>query len=95
MSTARTAPLRITEPSRATVNAVSAQLPAAPCHGVLIKAICPGQTIYLGRSAVSAATGWPMADGDVLDLAVKNVNEIYAVATAAGQSLALMPYSIY
>jgi hypothetical protein len=36
-----------------------------------------------------------MADTDVLDLQVKNVNELWFTATAAAQSVALLPYSLY
>lgn len=96
MSTARTAPLRITAPSRVTVGAASVQGSNRPCHGVLVRAICPGQTIYVGvDTGVLTTTGWPMADGEVLDLAVKNANDLWFIASAAAQSVALLPYSLY
>jgi hypothetical protein len=89
-------PLRITAPSRATVDSAAAQGPNIPCHGVLIKAICPGQTIYVGVDAnVTTATGFPLNDGDVLDLRVTNVNQLGFVASADTQSVALLPYALY
>jgi hypothetical protein len=36
-----------------------------------------------------------MADGDVLDLQVKNVTELYFIASAAAQAVSLLPYSLY
>lgn len=95
MSTARTAPLRISAPTRAVIGTAASQLPSQSCHGVILRAVCPGQILYLGvSSGVTTATGFPMNDGDVLDLAVKNTNELYFIASAAAQGLAVLPYSI-
>lgn len=96
MSLARTAPLRITAPSRLAVGAASVQGTNIPCHGVLVKAICPAQVVYVGTStAVATTDGFPLADGDVIDLQVKNVNELWFIASAAAQAVSLMPYSLY
>jgi hypothetical protein len=92
----QTTPLHITAPSRLTVGAAAVQGTNLPCHGVLVRAICPSQSIYLGVSnGVTTAAGWPMADGDVLDLRVSNVNQLWFIASAAAQSVALMPYALY
>lgn len=99
MSFARIAPLRITAPIRQTVGGTAVQGnggTSVPCHGVLVKAVSPGQTIYVGVSgAVTTGNGWPLADGNVLDLQVKNVTDLWFIASAAGQAVALLPYSLY
>lgn len=89
-------PVRLTAPSRQTSGVAAAQGSNLPCQGVVIKAICPGNTIYIGTSSgVTAADGFPMSDGDVLELRVTNVNQIWHIASAAAQSLAYMPYAFY
>lgn len=96
MSTARTAPLRLKAPFREVAGAAALQAPSSSCHGVVVKAICPGQTVYLGVSgALTTANGFPLADGATLDLAVKNTDEIWHIASAAAQGLSLWPYSMY
>ena len=96
MSWARTAPLRLTAPTRLTVGVAAVrQDPGSSCHGVLIKALCPGEVIYLGASAaVTTATGWPLADGDVLDIQVKQTSDLWFIASAGGQTIALLPYAL-
>lgn len=89
--------VRLVAPYRVTVGAAAGQLTASGnVHGLVLKAICPGQTIYVGvSSAVSTATGYPMSDGDTLTLEVRNASDIYAIASAAAQSLAVLPFERY
>lgn len=89
-----TIPVRLnTAPSRLTVGAAAVQGTSVPCHGVVVKAICPGQTIYVGNStAVTTATGYPLADGESITFEVSNINQLWFIASAALQSVALLPY---
>jgi hypothetical protein len=91
------APVRLTAPYRVTVGAAAVQLTTSGnVHGIVLECLCPGQTIYIGASAaVTTATGYPMADGETLTLEVRNANQLFAIASAAGQSLAVLPFSRY
>jgi hypothetical protein len=53
--------VRLVAPYRVTVGAAAVQLTASGnVHGIVLKAICPGQTIYVGvSSSVTTATGYP------------------------------------
>lgn len=96
MPTSRTGPLRIATPFNESVGVAAAQGTERSCHGVLLKAIFPAQVVYIGTSnALTTATGWPLADGDVIDLAVKNLSQLWFIASAAGQSLRVLPYAMY
>jgi hypothetical protein len=90
-------PVRLVAPYRVTVGAAAVQLTSSGnVHGFVLKAICPGQTIYVGvASTVTTATGYPLVDGETLTLEVRNANEVYAIASAASQSVAVLPYSRY
>lgn len=90
------APVRVTAPYRVTVGATAVQLTSSGNvnGGVCIKALVPGQTMYLGvSSAVTTSTGWPMTDNESLCLEVINANVIYGIASAAAQSVAVLPFS--
>lgn len=85
-------------PYRVTVGAAAGQLTSSTTvnGGIVIKAICPGQTIYVGvSSAVTTATGFPLSDGETLRIEVSDANQLYAIASAAGQSVAVLPFSRY
>ncbi len=90
-------PVRLIAPYRVTVGGTAVQLTSSGnVHAVMIKAICVGQTIYIGTSdQVTTSTGYPLADGDSLVLEVRNANQIYAIASASSQSLAVLPFSRY
>lgn len=80
-------------PSRLAVGLAAVHSASIPCHGVLVKAICPGQVIYVGISnAVTTATGYPMNDGDQLQFEVKDATQLWFIADAAAQSVAILPY---
>lgn len=89
--------IRIKAPTRSASGVAAAQLPdSGNVHGVVVKAICPGQTIYVGAdNTVTTANGYPMADGDTLTLEVRNANQIWHIASAAAQSLAVLPFERY
>lgn len=91
------AKVNIVAPYRVTVGATAVQLTTSGnVHGVVIKAIAPGQVVYIGASAaVTTATGYPMADGDTLTLEVRNANQVWAIASAAAQSVSVLPFSRY
>lgn len=99
MSLARTAPLRLTDPCvQLTVGTSQVQGSDRPCHGVLIKALCSGQQIYVkpfSSTTILATNAWRMDDLEVLDLQVKNLNELAFIASAAAQTIVAMPYSLY
>jgi len=85
---------KINAPYRVTVGVAAVQLTSnGTVHGQLIKALCPGQTIYIGRtSAVTTLTGYPLADMETLTLEVADVSELWAIADAAAQEVAILPY---
>lgn len=91
------APVRLVAPYRVTVGGTAVQITASGnVHGVVVKALSPGQTVYIGISdAVTTATGYPMVDGETLTLEVRNANQLYAIASAAAQSVAVLPFSRY
>jgi hypothetical protein len=94
---ANRASIRLTAPYRVTVGAAAVQLTASGnVHGVVIKCLCPGQTVYVGTtSGVTTATGYPLVDGETLTLEIRNANQVYAIASAAAQSVAVLPFSRY
>jgi hypothetical protein len=58
---------------------------------ITLKAICPGQRIYVGpTNAVTVNNGFPLADGDGLDMDLGPTTTLWAVASAAGQTLATL-----
>lgn len=91
------AAVHLVAPYRVTVGGTAVQLTASGnVTGLVIKAICPGQTMYIGAaSTVTTLTGYPLADGETLTLEVTNANQIYAIASAASQSVAVLPFSRY
>jgi hypothetical protein len=91
------AAIHLVAPYRVTVGGTAVQLTASGnVHGIVLKALCPGQTMYIGASsAVTTATGYPMSDGETLTLEVANANQIYAIASAAAQSVAVLPFARY
>jgi hypothetical protein len=91
------ASVRLTAPYRVTVGAAAVQLTASGnVHGIVVKALSPGQTVYIGASsAVTTATGYPMVDGETLTLEVRNADQLYAIASAASQAVAVLPFSRY
>lgn len=88
--------ITLTAPYRVTVGTDAVQLTSSGNvnGGVLIKCLCSGQTVYLGASsAVTTSTGYPLSNGDSVVLAVRNANQVYAIASAAAQSVAVLPFS--
>lgn len=92
------APVRLVAPYRVTVGTAAVQLTSSGNvnGGVCVKALVPGQTMYLGiSSAVTTSNGWPMTDNESLCLEVINANQIYGIASAAAQAVAVLPFSRY
>lgn len=92
------AAVQLLAPYRVTVGASAVQLTASGNvnGGVVVKAICPGQTVYVGTSAaVTTANGYPLSDGETLTLEVSNADKVFAIASAAAQSVAVLPFSRY
>lgn len=90
------ASVQVTAPYRVTVGTSAVQLTSSGNvnGGVCIKALVPGQTMYLGvASTVTTATGWPMSDNESLCLEVRNANVLYGIASAAAQAVAVLPFS--
>lgn len=81
-------------PTRLSVGTAAVQGSNTPCHGVIVKAMSPSQTIYVGASsAVTAADGYPLADSGTLTLEVTNTNQLWFIASAASQAVSLFPYT--
>jgi hypothetical protein len=95
--TTQAAPVRLVAPYRVAVGVAAVNVTASGnVRGVVLKAICPGQVIYIGAdSGVTTATGYPMSDGETLTLEVRNANQIFAIASAAAQSLSVLPFERY
>lgn len=90
---ATTIPVRLLAPARLAVGAAAVQGPNVPVHGVLVRGLCPGQTIYIGTSsAVTTANGYPLADGEEKQFEVSNLNQLWFIASAAAQALAYFPF---
>lgn len=91
------APVRVTAPYRVAVGTSAAPLTSSGNvnGGVVIRAICPGQIIYIGVAGVTTSNGFPLSDGETLTLEVRDANQIYAIASAAAQSVAVLPFSRY
>lgn len=92
------AQVRVVAPYRVTIGATSVQLTTSGNvnGGVCLKALVPGQTLYIGIStAVTTSTGWPMTDNESLCLEVRNATDLWGIASAAAQSVAVLPFSRY
>src|SRR4051812_29669599 len=88
-----TIPARLVAPARLTVGAAAVQGTDIACHGVVVRGMCPGQTVYIGvSSAVTTATGYPLADGEEKSFEITNLNQLYFIASAAAQAIAYFPY---
>jgi hypothetical protein len=87
-------PVRLRTPYQVPVGMTPAALTASgSVLGLTLKCMCAGQTIYIGSdSSVSASTGWPLYDGDTFSVEVSDAANVWAVASAAGQRLAVLPY---
>ena len=58
-----------------------------PCKkGVLVKALSTNTDIvYVGKSGVTADTGYELTAGEAVSFEVDDVNKVFAVASVAGQ----------
>lgn len=63
--------------------------PLANRSSIGFKAICAvGEIIYIGASnAVTTSTGWPLANGEALQMDLTSGQQIWAIASAAAQNL--------
>lgn len=87
-------PARVGIPNEFAVGAAAVQGPNVACHGVVIRGRCPGQEIFIGNSnAVTTGTGFPLADAENLSFEVKNLNQLWFIASAAAQAVRYLPYS--
>jgi hypothetical protein len=88
-------PVTLHPPFQFTVGISPLPLPSTgtAIRGVTLKAMSPGQTIYIGTSnALTASSGFPLSDGDSIGIEVNNANQIYVMATANNQRLAVLAY---
>lgn len=86
-------PARVIAPARLAVGAAAVQGPSVAVHGVLVRGLCPGQTIYIGVSnAVTTLNGYPLADGEEKQFEITNLNQLWFIASAAAQAIAYLPY---
>jgi hypothetical protein len=88
------APVRLRAPYQVVIGTTAQALTSSGgVLGVTLKAISPGQTIYLGTdNTVSSLTGWPLADGETFTVEVSDASTIWVVASAPSQRLAVFPY---
>lgn len=87
-------PIQLKAPLRKAINTGAGQqlTSTGPVHGVIVKAICPGQKVYVGDATVTTANGYPLGDGETLTLEVKNANQIYMTADADAQAVSILPF---
>lgn len=70
------------------------QLPNVPCGKVIIKALA-GNTgnVYLGTSsALTKATGFQLDSGQEIELNIDNLNKLYRICDAVGDSICYMVF---
>lgn len=89
--------LRLGAPYRVAVGVAAVQLASSGnVGGILLKALCPAQQVFLGNSAaVTTATGYQLTDNESLALDVKNADQVWAIASAAAQAVVVLPYERY
>jgi hypothetical protein len=74
-----------------TTAGVRVQLPDVPCRSATIRALSTNTgAVYLGNELVDAATGFPLAAGDALDIAIDNLRRLYLDAAVAGEGIAYL-----
>jgi hypothetical protein len=67
------------------------QLPDVPCRSATIRALSTNTgAVYLGNELVDAATGFPLAAGDALDLAIDNLRRLYLDVAVAAEGVAYL-----
>ena len=65
------------------------QLPANPCRTVSLKALnANAGVVWVGGSAVTNASGYPLNAKDAIDLSVDNVSLLYVTIDSAGDGVA-------
>lgn len=87
--------LNVFQTSQYSVGLSSVQLTPTPLtnrSSMSIKATCTGSNaVYIGNSnAVTTSTGFPLFNGDVINLDITGVNVVWAIASAASQTLYVM-----
>jgi hypothetical protein len=61
------------------------------CRAVSLEALAANTVpIYIGRIAVTTATGRELAPGAAIDIAIENLHWLYAVAAIGGQKLSYL-----
>jgi len=74
-----------------TTAGVRVQLPDVPCRSATIRALSANTgAVYLGNELVNAATGFPLAAGDAVDLAIDNLRRLYIDAAVGGEGIAYL-----
>ena len=88
------APIRLGTPVRKTIGATAVAGPdSGQHHGFLVKALCSGQVVYVGKTAaVTTADGFPLYDKETLAIEGRNANEVYFIASASAQEIAVLPF---
>ncbi len=78
---------RVTVPTPGT----RVQLPDVPCRSATIRALSTNTSaVYVGNELVDADTGFPLAAGDALDLAIDNLRRLYLDAAVAAEGIAFL-----
>lgn len=87
-------PIRLQRPYHVLIGATPINLgTSGSVYGITLKAICPGEIIYIGTdSSVATTDGFPLSDGESLYLEVSNPNQIWAISTASSQRLVVLSY---
>lgn len=87
--------LNVFQTSQYSIGLSAIQLTPTPLtnrSSMSVKATCSGSNaIYIGNSsAVTTSTGFPLFNGDVINLDLTGVNVIWAIASATSQTLYVM-----
>lgn len=94
--TSETAGLNSFQTSQYTVGATAIQITPSPLANrssvsITISATSSSIPVYIGNSnAVSISTGYPLYDGESLQMDLTPSDSIYAVSTTAGQTVAAL-----
>jgi phosphatidylserine/phosphatidylglycerophosphate/cardiolipin synthase-like enzyme len=67
------------------------QLPDVPCRSATIRALSTNTgSVYLGNELVDSSTGFPLAAGDAVDIAIDNLRRLYIDAAVADEGVAFL-----
>jgi len=67
------------------------QLPDVPCRSATLRALAANTgAVYLGNELVDSSTGFPLAAGDAVDIAIDNLRRLYLDVAVAAEGVAYL-----